>query len=112
MTLNETTAMEAARAMARRVLTQGGKTDADRLAYGFRLCTARVPTDVERQVLQKLLDKETQRIADGWANPWEIATGGKDRPGDLPQSTTPTQLACYTLVSRVLLNLDETITKE
>jgi hypothetical protein len=33
-------------------------------------------------------------------------------PAHLPAGTTPTQLAAYTVVSRVLLNLDETITKE
>ena len=112
MTLNETTAMESSRAMARRLLTQGGATDAERLSFGFRLCTGRVPTKSERGVLEGLLKKEAQRFADGLANPWEVATGSNKKPGELPQGTTPTQLATYTLVSRVLLNLDETITKE
>ena len=112
MTLNETTAMEAARAMARRLWTQGGSTDAERLAYGFRLCTGRVPTATEAAVLAGLLEKEGKRFADGLANPWEVATGLNQKPGDLPKGATPTSLASYTLVSRVLLNLDETITKE
>ncbi|MDB5351728.1 MAG: Protein of unknown function (DUF1553)/Protein of unknown function (DUF1549)/Planctomycete [Planctomycetota bacterium] len=112
VTLNETTSMEAARAMARRVLIHGGTTDLDRLAYGFRLCTGRVPTGAETDVLRDLLEKQRRRFADGLANPWEIATGSNTKPGDLPKGSTPTQLAAYTLVSRVLLNLDETITKE
>ena len=112
MTLNETTAMESARAMARRVLKDGGSTDADRIAYGFRLCTGRMPTETERAVLKSLLAKETQRFADGMANPWEVATGASQKPTDLPNGSTPTQLATYTLISRVLLNLDETITKD
>ncbi len=98
--------------MARRLLKDGGSNDADRLAYGFRLCTGRVPTDPERNVLQSLLRKEAQRFADGWASPWEVATGKNDRPIDVPKGATPTQLATYTLVARVLLNLDETITRE
>ena len=41
-----------------------------------------------------------------------IATGKAEAPANLPAGTTPIQLAAYTVVSRVLLNLDETITKE
>ena len=58
------------------------------------------------------MEKQKQRIADGWVNPAEIATGqpgGKITP---PAGATPRDVALYTLVSRVLLNMDETITKE
>jgi hypothetical protein len=64
------------------------------------------------QELTALLSKERQRIADGWINATEVGTGMNAVPKDLPTGATPTQLAAYTLVSRVLLNLDETITKE
>ena len=66
----------------------------------------------ELQELTALLSKERQRIADGWINATEVGTGTNAVPKDLPPGATPTQLAAYTLVSRVLLNLDETITKE
>ncbi len=60
-----------------------------------------------------LMEKQRPRIADGWINPWEVATGQPSaQPDKLPQDTTPTQWALYTIVSRVLLNLDETITKQ
>ena len=59
-----------------------------------------------------LLKKESQRIADGWVSAAEVGTGTNAVPKDLPSGTTPTQLAAYTVVSRALLNLDETITKE
>ena len=45
-------------------------------------------------------------------NPIELATGGTSVPTDLAEGATVTQLAAYTVVARVLLNLDETITKE
>ena len=45
-------------------------------------------------------------------NPNEIATGKNQLAKDVPNGATPTQLAAYTIISRVLLNLDETITKE
>ena len=113
MTLNETLAMESARALARRALADGGPTDPERITYAFRRCVGRPPTDAERSVLVKLLDAQRQRFDAGNANAWETATGAKtERPADLPAGSTPAQLAAYTLVSRVLLNLDETITKE
>ena len=59
-----------------------------------------------------LLAKEKQRIADGWVSAVELGTGTNALPKNLPAGATPTQLAAYTVVSRVLLNLDETITKE
>ena len=62
--------------------------------------------------LLALLDKQKQRLADGWLNPNEVATGNAEVAKNLPKGASPTQLAAYTVVSRVLLNLDETITKE
>ena len=78
MTLNETIAVEAARALARRALADGGATDAERIAYAFRRCVGPAARrDAERDVLLELLDKQRRRFADGWVNPWEIATGAQ-----------------------------------
>ena len=110
--LNEPIFVECAQSLARKVLEQGGKTDANRISYAFRRVLARQPTEDEKQELLALLDKQKQRIADGWLNPADIATGKTDVPANLPPDTTPAQLAAYTVVSRVLLNLNETITKE
>jgi hypothetical protein len=109
-TLNEPIFMDCARALAARALKEGGKTDADRLTYAFRLCVSRAPDDVEQTALQALLTKQRRRIADGDLNPTLVATGSKD--GALPLGVRADELAVYTIVSRVLLNLDETITKE
>jgi len=110
-TLNEIVAMECAQALARRILEEGGKTDAERITYAFRRTLARKPSPDEITELTTLIEKQKKRIADGWVNPLEVATGKNEKP-TLPEGTTPTQLAAYTVVSRVLLNLDETITKE
>ena len=56
--------------------------------------------------------RQQQRIAEGWTNAREIATGKHELPEKLPPGATPAQLAAYTVVARVMLNLDETITKE
>jgi hypothetical protein len=111
MTLNETVSMEAARAFARHILEEGGRDDSARIDYAFRRCLSRSPNAAERDELTALLAKQRARIADGWIDPWELATGGKTMP-ETPAGATPAQLAAYTVLSRVLLNLDETITKE
>jgi hypothetical protein len=110
--LNETVFVECAQALARKALAEGGGTDADRITFAFRRALARQPGGDEKAELLSLLRKETNRIAAGWLNANEIATGKNEAAADLPKGTTPTQLAAYTVVSRVLLNLDETITKE
>ena len=112
MTLNETLAVEAARALARRMLIEGGMTDADRITYGFRCCLSRLPSASERETLLHVIDKQRSRIADGWVDALEVSGLKPDALGAFPAGTTPRQVAAYTVVARVLLNLDETITKE
>jgi hypothetical protein len=111
-TLNETLAIEAAQALARRIIEHGGSSDRERIDYGFKRCVARTPSDEERAELLRLIAKQTSRIAEGWIDPWLLATGRNEKPANLPAGVTPAQLAAYTSVARVLLNLDETMTKE
>jgi hypothetical protein len=109
-TLNEPIFMDCARALAARALKEGGKSDVERLAYAFRLCVTRPPDEFEKATLAALLTKERKRIAAGALDAREVATGQKNAspPADLRAD----ELAAYTIVARVLLNLDETITKE
>ena len=109
--LNETVFVEAAQALALRVLREAGKTDAERCAYAFRLCTSREPTAREAEEVLSLLKSQRQRIADGWLSPRELTTGDPAKLPKLPDGVTPTDAAAWTIVSRVLLNLDETVTK-
>ena len=96
-TLNETVFVECARALARKVLEDGGRTDAERLTDAFRRVLGRTPTDDERTVLLDLLESQMKRIAEGRVNPRELATG-TDRGPDLRPSVSPAQLAAYTVV--------------
>jgi hypothetical protein len=110
-TLNEPLFVESAQALAARALKEGGSTDRDRVTYAFRLCTARTPSPDEAEVLLQLLTKEDSRLADGWLSAIDLA-GIKPSATTLPAGSTPRRLAAWTAVARVLLNLDETITKE
>ena len=112
VSLNEDTFMECAQALARKTLTEGGTSDTARIDYAFRRTLSRPPTDTERAELLALLEKQKQHLSESGVNATELATGKSDSSTKPPANVTPTQLAAYTIVSRVLLNLDETITKE
>lgn len=110
--LNETIFVESARALALRVLKESGRDDAERANYAFWLCTSRKPTAEERTAILDLLKSRRQRLADGWLNPREIVTGDPGKMAELPQDVTPQDAGAWTLTARVLLNLDETISKK
>jgi hypothetical protein len=111
-TLNETLFMECSRSLALKTLHGGGSTDADRLTFAFRRCVARSPSEKEAAVLLDMLEKETRKFSAADAKPWELAADDPFIPPQLPPGIVPAQAAAWTAVARVLLNLDETITKE
>ncbi|MBL8824966.1 MAG: PSD1 domain-containing protein [Planctomycetia bacterium] len=110
--LNETVFIETARALGLRMIKEGGNSDADRIRYGFRVCTSRWPSKSEQTALEAMLRKQQTRLADGWLIPAEVLFGSPQLKEKLPQGVTPTQWASYMLLARVLLNLDEVITRE
>jgi hypothetical protein len=110
--MNEPVFVEAARALGRRALVEGGVDDPARLAFAFRLCVARPPSPAEAKVLAGLLAKEKAKYADPAADPWSVAVAGPQDYRKLPNTATPAELAAWVAVARVLLNLDETMTKE
>jgi len=108
--LNEPVFVEAAQALALRTLREGGKSDEERAGYAFRSCTGRAPKPGEVTTILELLRTRDARIAEGWVPAREVSVGESKLP-ELPAGTNPRQLAGWTIVSRVLLNLDETLTK-
>jgi hypothetical protein len=111
-TLNEPLFLECARALALKTLQEGGASDKDRIAYAFRRCVSRTPDDTESAALTALLQKQVAAFSHEGAKPWDLAANDPQNPPALPEGTTPAQAAAWTGVSRVLLNMDETITKE
>ncbi|PQO45984.1 PSD1 and planctomycete cytochrome C domain-containing protein [Blastopirellula marina] len=104
--LNEPLSLECAAALAKLALQEGGDTDAARIEFALRRCISRKPTPLEIDVLQGMLDKQRQRIAAGEVEAAQIVA---DAGGD---EAAAKQLAAWTLLARVMLCLDETITKE
>ena len=60
----------------------------------------------------KLLQKEQKRLSEGWLSARDLTGFAVTDKSPLPENVTPNEWAAWTAVSRVLLNLDETITKE
>jgi mono/diheme cytochrome c family protein len=108
-TLNEPMFLETARALALKTVREGGATEKDRLRFAFRRVVSRTPSEREADMLLTLLAKQTEKHK---ADPWQLAADDPANPPALPAGVTPAQLAGWTTLSRVLLNLDEAITKE
>jgi hypothetical protein len=108
--LNEPVFVEAAQALAHRVLREGGSSENERAVYAFRLCTGRAPSAAEVKTMLDLLRSREARIAEGWLPARDLSVGDGKLP-KLAEGVNPRQLAAWTIVSRVLLNLDETLSK-
>ena len=107
--LNDPTYVEASRALAQRALLEGGKDANARIAYAFRLATARKPGKQEMKVLRALLDGRLEAYRQDRAAALKLlAVGESPRNPRLDVS----ELAAYTTVTSVIFNLDETITKD
>jgi hypothetical protein len=106
-TLNDPAFFAAAKALATRILTQGGADSRARVEYGFRLSVARKPSAAETDRLLTWLDREQQSFA---SRPADAAALARERPGAV--AIGDAEFAAWTMLSNVLLNLDETLTKE
>ncbi|MEW6302422.1 MAG: PSD1 and planctomycete cytochrome C domain-containing protein [Verrucomicrobiota bacterium] len=106
--MNDVQHFEAARALAQRMLAEGGDTDDARLAWGFRIATARFPTKEEKAVLSETLYRQLARYQTNPAAAEKAVAYGESKPD---VTRRPSELAAYTLVANLLLNLDETVSK-
>jgi hypothetical protein len=101
VTLNDPVYVEAAQALARRLAREGGSTAADKVRYAFRLCLARAAGDDETARLVALYKKSCERFA---AKPDDAMKLAGQPP---PNTADAAQLAAWTTVANVMLNLDE-----
>jgi mono/diheme cytochrome c family protein len=108
VTLNDPVYIEAAQAVSRRIISQGGASTADRAAYGFRLCLTRPPHPEELQRIIGLYEKSLVRFQKNLDEAKRMAT---EPLGAAPDGMNVSELAAWTVVGNVLLNLDETLMK-
>ena len=107
VTMNDPAFVEAAQALARRMVREGGSTAADRAARGFRLVLARQPTPAE---IDRLVGLHAEAQADFAKVPDDAAKMATDPLGPVPSDfpADVADLAAWTVVANVILNLDET----
>ncbi len=106
--MNDTQHIEAARALAARTLTEGGGDDVSRIDWLFRVVLARPPMADEGAIVSETLSGHRERYAaDPEAAKAAIAHGESPVPSEL----APGELAAWTLLANMMLNLDETLSR-
>lgn len=105
VTLNDPVYIEAAQALARRL---EGKTAEEKLAHAFELCLSRRPGKTEAAKLLELHAKTRARFE---YDPVKASAMATKPIGDLPAGADMYDLAAWSVVANVILNLDETLMK-
>jgi len=107
--LNDPTFVECARKFAERTLNEPvSSDDANRIAWAFRQAVSRTPNEAEQKLLEELLAAgRTQFAADRDAAEKLLSVGQSPRSTDLDTA----ELAAWVTVSRAILNLHETISR-
>jgi hypothetical protein len=108
-TLNETSFVESARALAERMMAEGGGEPAGAIDYAYRLAISRSASQSEREILLGVYQRAHDRFAE---QPNEAAALLEVGDSPVPKGLDPVELAAWTTVTQVILNLDETLTKE
>ncbi|MGE5193832.1 MAG: DUF1549 and DUF1553 domain-containing protein, partial [Deltaproteobacteria bacterium] len=106
--LNDTQQFEAARAFGERIMTAGGKTAPERIRFTYRVVLSRDPATDELAIVQQALDRWLARYHEDAAAARKVVTVGESKPK--PGLSEP-ELAGYTLLANLILNLDETVTR-
>jgi hypothetical protein len=107
VTLNDPVYFEAARAIGRRILETAGSIE-DKAAHGFRLCLIRPPHPDELKQLENLFIAARSEFASKPEEAAKMAYGTLEAKGPAAEAA---ELAAWSAVGNVLLNLDETLMK-
>ncbi len=106
--LNDPTYVEASRKLAERIVKEGGATDDERIAFAFRLVTSRTPSSEEASVLKSVFKAERAKFrADPSKADKLLGVGESPRDASLDQ----VEVAAWSAVASLVLNLDEVLTR-
>lgn len=106
--LNDEQFVETARHLAERILVEGGSSVADRATFAFRLLTARMPDAEEISILDELHQKYVEQYRAEPESATKLLSVGESGRNE---SLDVAELAAWTMIANLLLNLDETVTK-
>jgi hypothetical protein len=108
VTLNDPVYVEAAQALARRIYREGGRSVEERARFGLQLCLARPPSAAQVEQVTLLYADELAGFEKDTGAAEQLAT---DPLGPLPEGMPAAELAAWTVIANVLLNLDGVLTK-
>lgn len=106
--LNDVQFVEAARKFAERVMTEGGNNTDDRIAFAFRSVLSRRTSEVETATLKLLLNENIAEFKSAPESATKLLSAGESPRNDKLQVN---ELAAWTMVTHLLLNLSESVTK-
>ncbi|MBO0697122.1 MAG: PSD1 domain-containing protein [Zavarzinella sp.] len=106
--MNDPTYVEASRKLAERMMKEGGPTPQERIAFAFKLATARAARDKEVAVLKRVFEAEHTRFGNDKAAAEKLLKVGES-PRDAKLDAA--ELAAWAMVANAILNLDEVVTR-
>lgn len=106
--MNDLQHFEAARALAERVLKEGGSTDKERVSFLFRTVLARLPDRVDEEIVLEALQNQRQHFK---AHPEDASRVIQNGESKADASLPAEELASWTMTSNLVLNMDETVSR-
>ncbi|MBI3408929.1 MAG: DUF1553 domain-containing protein [Planctomycetes bacterium] len=104
--MNDVQHFEAARALAQRMLSEGGKSAAERIRFAYRVVLSRPPEELESAIVERTLAQYLDRFQKNVDAAKKVIRVGESQPRE---GLSEQELAAYTLIANLLLNLDETV---
>lgn len=106
--LNDTQHFEAARGFAERIVADGGTTPESRITYAYRTTLSRDPKPDELAIVKQAFDQYVARYREKPEEAKKAIGVGESKPKG---TSEPAELAAWTLIANLILNLDETVTR-
>ena len=106
--MNDVQQVEAARALAQRLMTEGGDTPEKRIAYGYQLVVAREPVREEIAIVRETFQAHLAKYKNDPAAAKKLINNGDSKP---KEGLDESELAAWTMIGNLLLNLDETLNR-
>ena len=106
--MNDVQHVEAARSLAERMLREGGKTMSERIEFAYQIVLSRSPLPKEVHVVERQWQAHVARYRQDTDAAQKLIASGESRPDE---GLDPGELAAATLVANMILNLDETVTR-
>ena len=107
VTLNDPQFVEAARAFAQRLLLERSDSE-ERIDFAYQMATARPASARETAILRRVLDRQRLRFAETPDDAKQFLSIGEFKHNE---SIDPTELAAWTVIAQMILNLDEALTR-